>query len=461
MLVIISDLHITDETTAINVHPSAFQMLAAEIRSVVTNAEKNVRDVHVVLLGDIFDLVRTAYWNANQVALTSRPWGGKLDETTAMNPDPAVEGQFQAILSRILKTSSATALHDLLADLPNGNGQTRHVTYVIGNHDRVLNNFKSLKTQVEAWFPQVQFTNQLSANDYHVLACHGHEWDENCHGWEFSQRVLEAKPPFGRFAPDAYRVMAIGEVVTAELLSGFIHGVEKRLTPMGPKEKSLLRNLKDVNNVRPMTEVFRWLAWITRGEAPKYIKVIRESLLDALDGTLECTLAKKWDDMKPDLVVSGDLTDYLDKARSVVRNSPSLDGLGKLISDVEKIVVAVKTRLGVSTLDSLAEGALHDFEGQNVPGVDYGKVQYIVYGHTHEARHDVRRALPDGRLQMYINTGTFLPFVDQSLDGTSFWEAYRMTYVTFFKDDEDTKNRQGTGPTMDLWNGIKRKVYSE
>src|SRR5437867_386443 len=57
VLVLISDLHLTDGSTAINVDPSAFTLLGEEIAA--SYKDRGAREMHLVLLGDIYDLVRT------------------------------------------------------------------------------------------------------------------------------------------------------------------------------------------------------------------------------------------------------------------------------------------------------------------------------------------------------------------------------------------------------------------
>jgi hypothetical protein len=106
MLVLVSDLHITDETTANNVNPEAFELLGAEIVDAV--ARRGAREIHLVLLGDILDLVRSDYWHRHAIPMAGRPWGGTIDPLTGMNADrPAIEIQFQAVLGAILASSTA------------------------------------------------------------------------------------------------------------------------------------------------------------------------------------------------------------------------------------------------------------------------------------------------------------------------------------------------------------------
>ena len=53
MLAIVSDLHLTDATTANNVNPEAFELLGSDILEMA--ARRGAREIHLVLLGDILD----------------------------------------------------------------------------------------------------------------------------------------------------------------------------------------------------------------------------------------------------------------------------------------------------------------------------------------------------------------------------------------------------------------------
>ncbi|HVL17678.1 MAG TPA: hypothetical protein VM387_06770, partial [Gemmatimonadales bacterium] len=186
MLVAISDLHITDERTAINVPQGAFDILEHEI--IANASDRKAREIHLVLLGDIFDLVRTDYWHRKAsdgtLPVAKRPWNGKLSPSTGMNPDPGVEQQFGDILADILSKDGAQSLLEMIQHL-HAAGLPFRVTYVIGNHDRVLHNFPSLQAAIRAAMPGVSLAFAPSIRDprYGLIARHGHEWDPNCHGW--------------------------------------------------------------------------------------------------------------------------------------------------------------------------------------------------------------------------------------------------------------------------------------
>jgi UDP-2,3-diacylglucosamine pyrophosphatase LpxH len=454
MLVVISDLHLTDCSTAANPHSTAFDLLIDELKGSVD--AKQPTEIQVVLLGDIFDLVRTSWWHRNAIPAGKRPWGGTLDPKTAMNADTAeVERQFGEVLAGVLASPSSQTLVTKLKALRDIHGKPPRVTYVIGNHDRVLNNFPALQKQIARAFDplEIRFTNLYTSDEYDVVARHGHEWDENCHGWDFLCKVLDKHSKVGRFDREAYQVMAIGEVVTAELMSGFVWNVEQALGS-DPKHAAFLQVVKDVNNLRPMTDVIRWMTWLTRqDELQEYLGVASAAFQQALADTLATSLAKQWDHLKTDLLVRGDLTDSLGWALRILRSHNGMDrlkGLTSVLEDAEKGLAAVRGHQE----DDLYVGAKEELGGDDVPAT-----RYLLYGHTHVARQVCFSADTAGGVRMYINTGTFLPLIERTADGKAFFRSNRMTFICFYRKDEDLSGRLGDGPTVDVWDGLKRKDY--
>jgi UDP-2,3-diacylglucosamine pyrophosphatase LpxH len=448
MLLLVSDLHITDETAANNVNPEAFELLGAEI--VEAASRRGAREIHLVLLGDIFDLVRSDYWHRSAVPMPRRPWGGTLDPRTGMNTDRAtVEPQFQAILRATLATPTAAALRAMLASLATGPVPCR-ATYVIGNHDRVMWNFPSLREAVRAALPQVgAFTAAVASPEYGVVARHGHEWDEHTHGWRFRRDVLLPRQPVDRFAPEAYEVMAIGEAVTAELMGGLVFHARDQGAPA-----SLVDQLKDVNNLRPLLDVFAWLEWIGGARAREHRQILHEALGRALDGLLSSTLARQWDRLQPDYLVSGDLVDRLEQARAVLLG-PDFESFRGRVESLERLQRLVPALL--PSEEGLQAGARAEtvFQGEIQPG----GIQRVIYGHTHRARHEYFSAAPDGAVRMYVNTGTFLPLISRTRDGRSFASAQQMTMVFVYREDEDRQAKRAGTTSIDIWNGTRRKLY--
>jgi UDP-2,3-diacylglucosamine pyrophosphatase LpxH len=458
MLVVFSDTHISDNSTARNVHASAFDLLCQEIVSAAD--AKGAIEVHVVLLGDIFDLVRTDWWHQETV-MAQRPWGGDLDPATAMNQDSARnEAQFAAVLAKILETEAAKRLIKVLNELSGKTNRDTHVTYVIGNHDRVFNNFPSLQqtvTQALTGVKQVSFANVFRSPEYGVLARHGHEWDENCHGWSFYNQVLRGrKPAVDRFSPEAYKVMAIGEVVTAELMSGLVHYAKAAQPSSTPAYTDFIGGFKDINNIRPLLDVFPWLEWFARDQLGSYKDALFQAMKQSLDGVLESSVAKRWDDLVTDLIFKGDLTDRLSLLRKRILGK-SFDQFRNRVGTFTKL--QGRHDPGHPQKDDYQAGAEQEQEWKTWRATPPGPIQFVLYGHTHRAKHVAFEASREQRVRMYLNTGTLLPLIQRATDD-GFSTALQMTMAFFYRAEEDKSERADAGPTLDLWNGIRRKVYA-
>lgn len=453
MLVLVSDLHIADGSTSHNFNPEALRILAGEIRSAA--ADRRAREVEVVLCGDVLDLVRTDYWHEH-VPAELRPWGGRLDPETAMNEDAAaVEAQYAAVLERILATDVARAglgLQAFLAGLADHFGEQGipfRATYVIGNHDRVLHAFPRLRERVRTAMPSIAaFVASFEAERYATVARHGHEWDVNCHAYAFARQVLKLEGKPDRFHPRIYLVQAIGEVVTAELMSGLVWHVRS-----AGGNADLVARLKDVNNLRPVTDVFEWLEWFGGAQTRAEQRMLHEALRASLDAVLDSSLAQLWDRLRTDLLVSGDLVDRLALARTLL--------LGDDFSDFRrraKGLEALQAALAeVEGEDRLALGAGREYAGREGSLPEW--TQHLIYGHTHRPRHDYLRADLDGIARMYINTGTYLPLISRARDNRSFATELQMTMILVYAEDEDTEGKKG-GPSIDIWNGARRKQYA-
>jgi len=79
MLVIISDLHLTDGTSGETIRPGAFRTFRESLRALAYDAswrdEKKyspIDGIDLVLLGDILDVIRSTRWCAAGAGV--RPW---------------------------------------------------------------------------------------------------------------------------------------------------------------------------------------------------------------------------------------------------------------------------------------------------------------------------------------------------------------------------------------------------
>ena len=448
MMVLVSDLHLTDESVARNVNPEAFLLFGVEVTA--TAEKRGAKETRLILLGDTFDLVRSDYWLREKIDPGNWPWGGDLDQNGMNRNSSAIERQFEAILRDLLRSSTAQQLASTLAELERRT-PTFSVCCVVGNHDRVLWNFPRLQEQIRQAIPQItSFAASVESPEYEVLARHGHEWDSNTHGWEFRNRVLVPGENVGRFSPEAYRVMAVGEALTAELLGGLIFHAARLGTPT-----AMVEQLKDVNNLRPLLHVFEWLEWLGAQKRREDQERLYEALKLALDGLLGSSLARRWDKMRPDLLVSADLIDRLQQARRIILgpNYGTFRGRVQGLQRLERVFPAL-----FREEDLLREGARSEEVFRHPrPGKP---VQRVIYGHTHRARHDYFHGDQDGRVRMYINTGTYLPLITETDDGQSFASSIQMVYVYLYSAGEDLSSKEAGTTSMDVWTGIRRKVYT-
>jgi UDP-2,3-diacylglucosamine pyrophosphatase LpxH len=217
---------------------------------------------------------------------------------------------------------------------------------------------------------------------------------------------------------------------------------------------SLVDQLKDVNNLRPLLDVFAWLEWIGGARAREHRQILHEALGRALDGLLSSTLARQWDRLQPDYLVSGDLVDRLEQARAVLLG-PDFESFRGRVESLERLQRLVPALL--PSEEGLQAGARAEtvFQGEIQPG----GIQRVIYGHTHRARHEYFSAAPDGAVRMYVNTGTFLPLISRTRDGRSFASAQQMTMVFVYREDEDRQAKRAGTTSIDIWNGTRRKLY--
>lgn len=463
MLVLFSDIHLTDESTARNVPDTAFELLGETIATYA--GKKRAKEVHVVLLGDTFDLVRTDYWFSHKgLKDEDLPWNGKLDESSAINragkqPFQKVEESLQAILARILLREGPKGFVTMVKDLAKS-GPPLKLTFVVGNHDRMLNNFPSLQSAIIGAFQpfkEVSFCQEVhfpGSSGYGAIGRHGHEWDEHCHGFELYRRVLAKGSNVGRFDPVVYQVQTIGEVITAELLSGFLFRMRVALEKDGRPHHPLLEELKDINNLRPLSAVFSWIAWVSQQPlAARHLEAIRHALRDSVERVLDSALARMWDKVRADLIVSGDLTDYLGKLLIVLKQKNGLELLGQLLPYVDTYQSMQRLVAGGEGVDQLSKGAEYELTDGRGAGDD---VQFLFYGHSHDARSLCLRAHPSGRVKMYVNTGTFLPFIERARRGSGFYSSGRMTYACVYLEGEGRDPKRTPGPALDVWNGLRQ-----
>ncbi len=444
MIAVVSDLHFSDGSTSTNVSSSAYSEYL--FKSIQQKAiSKSVKEIKIVLLGDIFDLARTIHWQRN-VPRLDRPWNGELDPTTAMNSkNSIIEGHYQTILKNILQTEECKRFFNEIGMLSSLELPLQ-VIYVIGNHDRAFYNFESLKQILIDALPTgvtLEFRSEYLEPNYKVLCRHGHEWDDVCYGFEFGKKVLKENYT-NRFDARINCVQTIGEVVTSEIMSGLIFECSKYPSI----DQATMKLLTQVNNVRPMTLILEWLTWINRGNLSSTVKTdIINAAKRAVENFLNTELAKKWDQMNTSLLIfNRDFIDTIELLLDAIKNSSfnQILQITKIIDDIKEKYDRI-AREG----DKFEQGARSEF-------IANPDLQYVIYGHTHAAKSTVFSTQTDGSIQCYLNTGTYLPVIMKAKD-RGFSSMKQMTMTFIYRADEDLKNKSENQVSVDFWRGERIK----
>jgi UDP-2,3-diacylglucosamine pyrophosphatase LpxH len=480
VLSVISDIHLSDGSTSFNVNGDAFKNIfknnvldsvAPDRLNVTRKKPGKAKEVKIILLGDILDFVRTDYW-LSKVKPEHRPWNGEIDAITGMNIDSELKKHYENVLDLIINAEdkSAADFFDTLKELKEEIKIKRNIPftvyYVVGNHDRILNNFSELKDKIrnrlEFDDKDIIFTNSFKdVEDYTTVCLHGHEFDEHNYGDKLYCALNKEKfDESNKFAEKYYKVQSIGEAVTCELMSGLIYRLKSKVP------NQFLTAVKDVNNVRPMLNVFSWISWFgkqgigTEQEHSELLKAFRDSLKDLV----ETSLAKEWDKVKYDFLLHGDLIYFLKWGLSAI-DGIDFEEASNLVK-VYRIFYEIKSRFknlfNPIDEDEYQKAALNLFKKP-----EYKDAQFALMGHTHEALHVYFKGEIDDKVNMYVNTGTYLPFISGwgSAAEPFFVNANQMTLINIYRRDEDLIidesgiKKNNLYPTLVLWDGIKRKKY--
>ena len=448
MLIILSDLHFSDGTTSVNVVPEVFtKILFPQINSKLSaDAHKNINEIHLVLAGDTFDMVSTDKFL--MIPYSKRPWNGNLDPDYAVNPDREVVNEYVKVLDGIIVKPGCKAFIAEILKLNDIHEIPFKITYIAGNHDRTINFYVELRQKVRKLFPGIhlEFANNLRSEKYSTICRHGNEWDKICFGYEFAKKVLH-KTYESRFHSEYYKVQSIGEIVTAELMSGIIYRLNYKHHWKGVYD-DLIDCIKYINNVRPAPYALDWLIWSLSDKFSQKLKDdISTAIYNSLEAFLNTSLAKLWDRLSPDLIISGDIVDKL----QLLKNFLKKDSFKSIIKALG--LIRFIDKLPEFKDESFMEGAMEDFK-------ENPEIQFVVYGHTHYSKEAVITAEKDQPAKRYINTGAYLPLIQKArLNGYGI--AKRMTITFIYDKSEDNRNNNKHKDTVSLefWNGLKQKDY--
>ncbi|HVE70285.1 MAG TPA: hypothetical protein VNI54_02870 [Thermoanaerobaculia bacterium] len=383
MLLVVSDLHLTDAGSESTFRPDVF------VRT-IREAARGARSVRLLLLGDIFEILKSRVWEKNGV----RPWEKKC---TVVHQATVTE-----IFDRTLQTNAG--FFEALAQLRDELNMS--IAYIPGNHDRPLNTEmgngcrirlrRLLKIEPEDDRLFVDFEKN---DEYGVLAMHGHRWDEaNSYGDDGT--------------------VAIGDFIVVDVVTRLPYVLAHHLN-LSPTDESL-RFAFEIDDVIPQTpvEMARWLAHYVRAlsshQAPRALKSaigqIAEELEQQMNGyRFGSTLGRWWAKM-----LKGVAFDF---ARTV---------------DVVKWVRRASLRKPPAP-PKYVDRAQFELRGSGAP------CNTVIFGHTHIPEH---RTIWDGdRLQRYLNCGTWRRAhraTDFAIDGRSRYATVHVSAMVIVRTAAET-----------------------
>jgi UDP-2,3-diacylglucosamine pyrophosphatase LpxH len=401
MLVFLSDVHLTDGSSGETISSGAFNKFTLYLTEMAENAE--AKEVDIVLLGDIFDVIRSDHWLRSEI----RPWSdanekdgneeGLQEYTAKIVANICGQKDNEASISHLKKFKEDMAQKDIEVTL----------TYVVGNHDWLINRYPETREKIAdflgmddpARFRDSRFPAEEFWSKYKVKARHGDIYD-----------------PFNF---DGNRdASSLGDAIVIDLLNGFPKKVENEIGP--DNDPGLITELREIDNIRPLVDIPLWIQGACRrARTPEIGERVKGVWNDLVEHFLDINFVKAHD--------KAWRIDIVDALQLGLRVSKYFS-----FSDIANLPL----RKFQKTEDSYIDRAFNEEELRR------NEAEYVVYGHTH--RHIIepldRVPMTGKSLQKtYFNTGTWRKIhrraaFDKENQEFLGWKV--MTFISFYLDDE-------------------------
>jgi UDP-2,3-diacylglucosamine pyrophosphatase LpxH len=446
MLIIISDLHLTDGTSGKTIKQGAFFLLRERLFSLAYDASwrapgiyKPLERIDLVLLGDILDVIRSSYWCSAPANV--RPWGSPTDPAFVAAVEKINEGILNhnakslgviKSLSQAITVPAADANHRPTAAKEDFSAAHRVVVpvfvhYLVGNHDWFYHllgpEFDRIRASVvkamglsnpAGPFPHdpkeyPQLLQNYSAHK--VFARHGDIFDGD------------------NFDGDRNK-SSLGDAIVVELLNRFPAAVRDKLGAQLPPE--CLDGLKEIDNVRPLVVIPTWIDSLLRRTCTK---------------PQAAAVKQIWNALANDFLK----IPFVEQHKSALKFGLKLS-TGISLATLSRGLLWLKAKFGVGNEKPFYQNALTE------QAYKEGTAHFIVYGHTHHHELVILRAAnPQAGLafdEVYINSGTWRAVHEMAAANPKAEEfaGYKvMTYLVFYRDDERV------GRQFESWSGALGK----
>ena len=452
MLVVVSDLHLGDGSTASSIPANAFHLFTNRLRETAFFASfrrdgtyKPIESLDLLLMGDILDpLHSTLCLDTAEGALGyTRPWtsfasplfSAKLAQTTQAILDGNKESL--EVLRRFASGETITVPPANARWEPDRDSKERvrikvRIYYMVGNHDWYYHlkgpAYDEVRRMVIAAMglsnPVNGFAYDLNEDPglrqvlegYKVYCRHGDYFDH-----------FNFNPKRGR------DFSALGDAFTMEVLNRYPVAVQQHFGDSLPK--GLIDGLRRLTNVRPALATPLWISSQLKRHAGSDAleSELKKVLDDICDSFLQLPVVRAQD--KPFVL---DTVDALQIAIKIAK--------GTSFETINDLVLWIRNKVTEGER-SFAQHALEE------PAFINKTADYITYGHTHH--HEVISLDSDDQPfethdQIYFNSGTWHTYFDLATKDPKqqkFIPYQTLTYLALYKDGE----REGR--LFETWSG--------
>jgi UDP-2,3-diacylglucosamine pyrophosphatase LpxH len=447
MLVIVSDLHLGDGTTAASIPASAFEVFARRLSETAYFASwrkggsyRPIESLDVILMGDILDPLHSTRWLESDLRPWSDPsradYASKLMEVTQAILDEnrkSFEILRRCASGKVIKLAPAT--RGKKPDFKNSEQVPLKVRfhYMIGNHDWYYHlggkAFDEIRAEV---IKKMGLFNPASPFPY--------EMDESHVLGELSKRykiLARHGDCFDKFNFEAEKGRdygSVGDAFTMNVCNRFPVEVQKRFGNNLPA--GIIDGLRRITNIRPVLAAPLWISGQIKAHAGS--------------PALEDELKNVWDEIAEEFL-------QLDFVRQADK-SFQFD-----IVDALELLIKISGKASFSTINDAVAwvrgklwGGEHSFLNFALrePAFLNDTVNYVTYGHTHHYEViplDAKGYIPYTKSQVYFNSGTWHSYFGLAMKDPreeKFVPYQALTYLTFYADGEHE------GRAFDTWSGI-------
>lgn len=481
MLIIISDIHLGDGTTAESIPSSAFHLFAKRLRqdahfaSLHNGKYRPIEELNVLLAGDILDPLHSTRWlfptagneefinvdGENLVRITEpgersyiRPWSDPRDPSFAaklLEVTRSILEYNREALEVLRKLASGEYIEFDPSDDSGGRimmSQEKirlqvRFHYMVGNHDWYYHlegeAFDRIRQEIIDAMglcnPPSPFPYDLrkSSPDFPWNADEYPELERLFRDYRVFARHGDCYDAFNFDSEKGRDFPTLGDAFTMEVCNRYPEELKRR--PGWSQE--IVNNLRLMTNIRPALATPLWIT----GQIRKL------ALENRLKETREDELKQVWDDLADnlvhlDFVRQADKTfkfDLVDKMEVAIKISKAIS-----FDKIDELVFWLQNRTSAGNDRSFARFAMQE------PAFLDNSARYIVYGHTHH--HETIPLDYDdvGGNQIYFNSGTWHTYFDLARKNPAekkFVPYKALTYITFYKDYEHDERH------FETWSG--------